>query len=339
MAGGKGTRFWPLSRAKKAKQFLRIIGNKTLLEHTISRIRPLVGDRLWVVGNQGQSRYLNPATKTLPKSQVLKEPFGNNTAPSIALAAIRLLRDDPEAIMAVLPSDHMIDSAPNFRKTLRAAFAHVEKHAVFVTIGIPPTSPHTGYGYIEAKTTDTVFSPVLRFCEKPDLDTAKRFLSQGSFYWNAGIFVWRADQILSTIMDHMPGMQAGITHLQHNHKWTQQILTDAYTQMPNLSIDYGVMEKSAHITHVTPAAFGWDDIGNWTAMDTYWPHDDAHNAYRASLIVQNSHRNIVYSHKPVALIDTNDLIVVDTEDVLFIAPKSSDQKIRDLYVKLPKALL
>jgi mannose-1-phosphate guanylyltransferase/mannose-6-phosphate isomerase len=338
MAGGKGTRFWPLSRAKKAKQFLEIVGKKTLLAHTIERIKPLVKDNVWIVGNRGQAEHLAEAKKTLPKQQVILEPFGRNTAPSIALAAIALLKKDPDAIMAVLPADHMIESPARFRRTIKQAFDYVQKHQAFVTIGIPPTFPHTGYGYIEAKTKDSKISPVMRFCEKPDLQTAQQFISQGNFYWNAGIFVWRAQHILDSILALVPDMQMGIETLCTAKTLSQKCLLESYEKMPNISIDYAVMEKSAAQTRVIPAQFTWDDIGNWGAMDNYWPHDANGNAHRGQVIGINSHNNIIHTHKTATLIDVDNMIVVETPDALLIAPKSSDQKIRELYDSLPKDL-
>ena len=338
MAGGKGTRFWPLSRVKKAKQFLEIVGKKTLLAHTISRVSPIAKDRIWVIGNQGQSPHLSAIRSKLPKRHVLLEPFGRNTAPSIALAAIAMLKQDPDAIMAVLPADHMIDSPSKFRNTLQKAFQHVKKHDDFVTIGIPPTFAHTGYGYIEAADKTLAMSPVLRFCEKPDTPTAQRFVDQGNFYWNAGIFVWRAQSILNTLYALVPEMRSVIDSLHSRERLTQKEINSAYDTMPNISIDYAVMEKSAARTQVIRANFEWDDIGNWAAMERYWTKDIAQNAHRGPLISLNSHHNIVYSPKTVTLIDVDNLIVVETADALLIVPKSSDQKIRDLYDKLPVEL-
>jgi len=338
MAGGKGTRFWPLSRAKKAKQFLQIVGNKTLLAHTVDRIRPLVDSNVWIVGNQAQAEHLSEIKKTLPKKNIILEPFGRNTAPSIALAAIALLKQDPDAIMVVLPADHMIDTPAQFRSCIKKACQHVQKHDVFVTIGIPPTFPHTGYGYIEAATQDPKISPVLRFCEKPDTATATSFLEQGNFYWNAGIFVWRASSILAAIYDMIPAARESIDLLKHSKTLSKAAILTAYTTIPNISIDYAVMEKSANRTHVMRAPFQWDDIGNWGAMEHYWEKDGSNNAHRGPIMTRNSHHNIVHSNKLVALIDIDHLIVVETPDALLIAPKSSDQKIRDLYEKLPKEL-
>jgi mannose-1-phosphate guanylyltransferase len=338
MAGGKGTRFWPLSRAKKAKQFLEIVGNKTLLKHTIDRIKPLVNDNIWIVGNQGQADYLADAQQALSKGHVLLEPFGRNTAPSIALAAIALLQKDPDAVMVVLPADHMITSSAQFRKTIKKACQHVQKNDHFVTIGIPPTFPHTGYGYIEAADKETSLSPVIRFCEKPDTATAQCFIDQGNFYWNAGIFVWRARSILEAIYRLVPDSQSSIDHLLTYKKLTNKTIRTAYENMPNISIDYAVMEKSAIQTRVIRAEFSWDDIGNWCAMEQYWEKDTAHNAHKGTLIGRNSHNNIVHSSKTVTLIDVDDMIVVETPDAILIAPKKSDQKIRELYDTLPKAL-
>lgn len=335
MAGGKGTRFWPLSRAKKAKQFLQIVGDKTLLAHTISRVASIALENIWVIGNRSQSQELNKTGNAIPKNHLLKEPFGCNTAPSIALAAIALLRQDPEAIMAVLPADHMIDSPSRFRSILKKAYQHVRRHDDFVTIGIPPSFPHTGYGYIEATDKTLAMSPVLRFCEKPDTDTAQTFVDQGNFYWNAGIFVWRAKSILSAIYDLMPEMRAGIDILMTDGI-TGKSLDAAYKLFPSISIDYAVMEKSAARTKVLAATFGWDDIGNWGAMSQYWPKDAHNNASCGTLMTINSHHNVVYSQKMVTLIDVDNLVVVDTADALLIVPKSSDQKIRDLYEKLPR---
>ncbi|NDC83394.1 mannose-1-phosphate guanylyltransferase [bacterium] len=340
MAGGKGTRFWPLSRAARAKQFLRIVGEKTLLEQTVERVLPSV-DRIWLVGNQAHAPFFSEMRTSVAPHRILYEPEGRNTAPCIGWAAAEVLKDDPDGIMVVLPADHTITDEAHFQALINQAVAEVRTNSSLVTLGIKPTFPHTGFGYIEASDIDNGMGQVVRFREKPNYDTAVRFIQGGHFFWNAGIFIWKAQTIIDLIYRHIPADADHYRQLvagpktQGNDPW----FVDVFGQLQNISIDFAVMEHAASVTRLMPAEIGWDDIGNWSSMDQHWPRDSDGNAVRGDIVTVNSANNIVYSKsKTVALVDVHNLIVVETDDAILVLPKSSDQRIRELVEKLPSAL-
>ncbi|NQY74620.1 MAG: NTP transferase domain-containing protein [Candidatus Margulisbacteria bacterium] len=339
MAGGIGTRFWPLSRKRLAKQFLHIIDHKSLLEHTLDRLSGFVENQnIWVVGNHDQSKHLKPLLQSIPEDQVLLEPMGKNTAPCIGWAATELLKKDPDATMVVLPADHFIKDIDSFQNTLRQAVEHVGTSHDLLTIGIQPTHPHTGYGYIEAQDTQSPLSSVKRFREKPGLEQAELFLKTGGFYWNSGIFVWRADTILDLIKTYLPhnhSVLQSINSLKHDSDY-QNNLAACFEQFQNISIDYGIMEHAVEQTVVLKAGFDWSDVGNWNALDSFWEKDNQQNAVKGHYLGLNSNNNIIYSSKRlVSTINVSNFIIIDSEDALLILPKSSDQEIRKLYEKLP----
>lgn len=337
MAGGKGTRFWPLSRASRPKQFLNILDNSTLLDQTIFRLIPFISyDRVWIVGSKGHESYLEPLKEKFPGCHVLYEPMGKNTAACIGWAAVELLKKDPEATMVVLPSDHYIEPAPAFRKILKEATQWADVHQQGVTIGIHPAYAHTGYGYIEVEELQHKPVPVKSFCEKPDEKTAHRYLKTGRYFWNSGIFVWKAKKIMALFKEYLPNHYALLDKIKTLAPSDEQGLCALFAQFDNISIDYGIMERATADISMIPANFLWSDIGNWTAIRSFLTQDADKNAHRGEVIAINSEDNIVYSEKIVGLVDVHDLIIIDSEDALLILPKRSDQKIRDLYSKLPE---
>ncbi len=334
MAGGKGTRFWPLSRSVRAKQFLKMISEETLLEQTLGRILPAV-DETWVVGNQQHDVYFSEIPTPLKPDHILYEPIGRNTAPCIGWAAAEVLKRDPDGIMVVLPADHAILHTVGFRTLIDKAVDLVKKEDCLVTLGITPTFPHTGFGYIESKSIADGVGQVVRFREKPNYDMARKFIESGRYFWNAGIFVWKASTILRLIKENIPQDAALYDQLKTIDQTDPQF-AELFTQFHSISIDFSVMEHSTKMTRIIPADIGWDDIGNWSALQDHWPKDEAGNATRGELLALNSRNNIVYSEKKlVALIDVDDLVVVETEDAILVLPKRSDQKIRELYELLP----
>jgi mannose-1-phosphate guanylyltransferase len=340
MAGGKGTRFWPLSRAVKAKQYLNIIGDKSLLELTIERQAPLVNSSdIWIVSNKKQEKYLNDLKSIIPEEQILFEPMGKNTAPCIGWAAMELLKKDPNAVMVVVPSDHIIKEKELFQNILKKAVETVEKEDCLVTIGINPSSPHTGYGYIEIDSAKEDICAVKQFREKPDKETAIEYLKTGRFFWNSGMFVWKASKILSLMKEYMPNnyeILQNISKLNNKDADYQTNLETEFHKFESISIDYGIMENAANQTKMIKADFTWSDIGNWTALEEFWEKDEANNAIKGDLLALNSKNNIVYSEKKlVTLVDVDNLIVIESDDAIMILPKESDQKIRDVYDKLP----
>ena len=335
MAGGKGTRFWPLSRASKPKQFLSIIDRKPLIELTLSRLETWIPKpQRWILGNKTQENHLENLTHYVDNHHILKEPSGQNTAACIGWAAMEVLKEDPDAIMIILPADHWIGNEKELETTLSKACEEASNNKTLVTIGVPPTSPHTGYGYIKTKENNNGIFKVESFTEKPDLETAETYLKEGNYCWNAGIFVWRADVILDLLKENMP-THYELLEKMSAHPSDHPIAIDAYSKIDPISIDYGIMEKCSDQTRLIPATFEWSDIGNWQAIEPFLEKDSNNNAKNTKTVTVNSQNNIVYSSKKiVALADINDMIIVDTDDALLILPKSSDQEIKKLYNEL-----
>lgn len=338
MAGGKGTRFWPLSRSSRPKQFLTMLGHSTLLDQTIVRLAPYIpAAQVWVVGSKGHEAFLEPLKEKFPGCHVLYEPMGKNTAACIGWAAIELLKQDPDAVMVVLPADHYIEPASAFRKVIEEAVMIASTEDRGVTIGIHPAYAHTGYGYIEVGDTHHRVSQVKSFCEKPDEKTAKKYLKTGRYFWNSGIFVWKAKKILSLFQEHLPAHFNLLEKIAQIDSADTVALATIFKEFESVSIDYGIMEKATTDISMISANFLWSDIGNWTAIDSFLSQDDNKNAHNGEIITINSENNLVYSEKRlVTLVDVHDFIVIDSEDALLILPKRSDQKIRDLVAKLPE---
>ena len=341
MAGGIGTRFWPLSREKRAKQFLPIIGDDSLLEQTISRLTPLLTNtNLWVVTNKNQKSEFEALN--LPPINFLYEPEGKNTLPCIGWAAQEISKKDPNATMVVLPADHFIKDNDLFIKTINEGIAVANSENALITIGIKPTSPHTGYGYIETASTTAKSSvkngrPVLSFHEKPTLRIALSYLEKKSFFWNSGMFIWTTSQILSAIKTYQPKQYERLTALKHLHQDSPEFLS-CFKSFDSISIDYGILEKAPNIKMIS-GQFSWSDVGSWSSLSDFWEQDDNGNSIKGDYVGINSHNNLIYSEKGVvSLIDTNDHMVIQTEDALLIAPITSDQKVKDLHEQLPNKL-
>lgn len=338
LAGGSGTRFWPLSRKKTPKQLMSVLGGRSMLQRTVERVLPLNPEGILVVTNTLQAeeteRQLSFVTGDL--ITIVKEPLARNTAPAIGLAASIIASRDPTAVMAVLPADHYIHDEDAFRATLDQAQL-AAAHMTLVTLGIRPGSPETGYGYIEADLKagrDGVF-PVNRFIEKPPLEKAIELLAAGNYYWNSGMFVWRADVIIDRIRTYMPDLFAGLeclripSRLSDLRSLASQIEA-LYKTIPAESIDYGVMEKADGVV-VIPAAFGWSDVGSWSALPGLLEADECGNvvADRSRMVPLDSHGCLVLGgEKLVALVGVRDLIVVETADALLVCPKDRAQEVK-----------
>lgn len=338
LAGGRGERFWPQSREKKPKQLLALTGGKTMLEETIARIAPLAPSaNQWIV----TSADLVPAIGRMgvKSRHLVGEPMGRNTAPAIALAAAEISKLDPDAAMIVLPSDHFIKDVPKFRETLRAAVELAQKKYL-VTIGIAPARPETGYGYIERgdimPDCEIPCFAVKSFREKPDLATAERFVKSGYFYWNGGIFVWRADVILKHIEQLMPALsqRLGAWQAMGGLKAGPKALAAFYRDVEKVSIDYGVMEKAGKVA-VVKGDFGWDDLGSWEAIERFYPADAAGNVAVGWAAAVDSGRNIVVCDKGViATLGVSDLIVVRSGDAVLVCHRSRAQEVRSVLEQL-----
>lgn len=339
MAGGSGTRFWPLSRVKTPKQFLNLFGRKTLLQDTVNRLKPLVPSNRLLVVTQKQNVQTVCHLLKLPSSQVIGEPVGRNTAPCAALAAALILKKDPDAVLALLPSDHFIEKMEIFRKALRLAACTANHEGAPVTFGITPTFPHTGYGYLELEKKYTVrdLNSVFRlksFHEKPSLAKARTFVSSKRFLWNSGIFIWRADRLLESVRRFLPEAHRLIRKITAGNTAAQ--IARYYASLPNVSIDYGLMEKLSGKIFAISVEIGWYDLGGWQAFWKLWPKDSQGNVLQGKTILIESRNNVVRSSskKLVALLGVNDFVVVDTPDALLVCPKTEAENIRDLVRKL-----
>ncbi len=338
LAGGSGTRFWPKSRADTPKQFLILQGTQSLLQQTISRIESLVpSSHIQVVtASHLHQQTLQQLPELLPEN-ILSEPIGRNTAAAIGLAALHLVAQHPDALMVVLPADHVIPDSLAFCSSVRQAAQVAQHHNILMTLGIHPTYPATGYGYIESG--DTLITPdapstyrVAQFSEKPPADVAARYMTSERHYWNCGIFVWRAATILEEITTHLPdlwqGLQTYTAALQGGA--SAEVLSHHYAQLPNISIDYGVLENSSRVG-VLPVTFAWSDVGSWRSLADLHPADKQGNVVVGNHLSQDSTGLIIYSpDQLVATIGLTDLIIVQTSDAILICPKDRDQEVRDL---------
>ena len=347
MAGGKGNRFWPRSREKKPKHLLNITGERTLIQQTVDRIRPLVGwKNIIVVTGKKHAREVAGQLPKLPFKNIIVEPLGRNTAACIGLAALHILKKSGDDIMAVLPADHAIVNAEEYRNILSVAVQAAAKPEALITIGIRPESPHTGYGYIEqgevrAQITGKDIFNVRSIREKPDAAQARIFVQSGNFYWNSGMFIWKTSSILRQIERFLPNLHAGLMKIQKDLKTTREARTVAtvYKSLPSVSIDYGVMEKADNV-YVIPADFGWSDAGSWDTVYELAQKDSQGNAVSAGgeAIFEGAQNCLVYSPgKIVAVVGAQDLLVVDTKDALLICKKGSSQDVKKVVEKLEAA--
>ena len=346
MAGGIGSRFWPRSRRAHPKQFLDVLGSASLIQNTFARLQPLVEpDRVFVVTHADYAAQTREHLPAVPPENVLAEPVARNTAPCIAFAAARLHALDPDATLVVLPADHLIGNVARFHEVLRAAVAKAEDGSgALVTIGIEPTHPETGYGYIQYDSSlrdnggdDAPRAFAVRaFAEKPDLATAERFLDSGDFLWNSGMFVWRADAILDAMAEHLPDVHHAFAPLEEAFGSDGQAdaVATAYAQTPKISVDYGVMEPAAAAgrVFVVPGAFGWSDVGDWRAVYDLADKDAAGNATEGHVILHNASRCYARADdgRLLTLVGVRDTVVVDTGDAVLVCALDATQRVKDI---------
>lgn len=332
MAGGRGTRFWPRSRKRNAKQTLRFFGDRTLIQQTFDRLKPVIPpENIWVITNDLLQAQIRSQLPEVPKQQILAEPAQRNTAPCIALAAHILHAADPDAVLGVFPADHLILKEARFRNFVKAAFKAAETSQA-VVLGIQPRWPETGYGYIEFPKTvrpgaaDAL--PVSSFREKPDAATAKRFVERGHFYWNSGMFFWRAATVLDLVRHHQPKTATLLAGLpSFTSRGFTAKLAASYPLCENISIDYAIIEKAAEVSGLALDDIGWNDVGSWEAVYDLAKKDSSGNASKGELIAESSRGNYVDAAKPVALVGVENLIVVDTPDALLVASRSHAQDV------------
>lgn len=340
MAGGVGSRFWPVSTTDFPKQFHDMLGSgETLIQKTFSRLSKLIPtENILILTNE---RYNGLVLEQLPmvkQEQVVLEPAMRNTAPCILYASLKIQKMNPNAVMVVAPSDHWIEDEEAFTGDLQQCFDFCEKENALMTLGIQPTFPNTGFGYIEFDKKDAnPIKKVNQFREKPNYETAKAFLEAGNFLWNGGIFIWSVSSITDAFSTFQPQMHAlfQLGFESYNTHSERQFITENYAKADNISIDYAVMEKATNV-YVLPATFDWNDLGTWGSLHEKLDKDEQNNAVvNATVILENASNNIIRSDaKKLVVIDgLDDYIIVDNENVLMIYPKNKEQDIKKITAK------
>ncbi|MFN8715028.1 MAG: mannose-1-phosphate guanylyltransferase [Bacteroidota bacterium] len=339
MAGGVGSRFWPMSRTSNPKQFIDVLGTgRTLLQQTWDRSLRICGPKnIFVVTNESYRTLVREQLPDLPEANILSEPARKNTAPCVAYAAWKIHSLNPNAVMVVAPSDHLITKENTYEKAIKACMAKAATADCLITIGIRPTRPDTGYGYIQfiqsdAHELDKRIKKVKTFTEKPNLEMAQFFLDSGDFLWNAGIFVWSAKSIMNAFEVHSSEM-AGIFN-EGNGKWNTDeeaaFLRDAYNRCKNISIDYAIMEKADNV-YVRSSIIGWSDLGTWGSLYTHIKHDEHANAVVGKHVMLYDTKNCIVNvpkDKLVVIEGLDDYIVVESDNILLICKKQDEQQIR-----------
>ena len=347
LAGGRGTRFWPRSRSRSPKQLLNIVGKNTMLEQTFERLSPLFStSRIWVVTNQEQADAVRRQLWQVPSQHALVEPVGRNTAAAIALAAAHLLKEESngDALMAVLPADHFIAKPARYRQIVRAALRVAAQPDALVVLGIPPSHPETGYGYIEraarnhsrypAPSADRA-SPVRRFTEKPSLALARKYVASGRYLWNAGMFFWRLSTFVETLRRHLPKTHAAMMRLAESVGTSKysSVLQREYRRLENISVDYALLEPASRDSKrsrvfVIPASVGWSDIGSWAAVYELLSKRSGANVSTGRFLALDAAGNLIWSpSKFVAAVGVSDLVVVETSDALLICSRERAQEV------------
>lgn len=338
MAGGKGTRFWPLSTEEKPKQFLNLIGEETMIQMTINRIKPIIPiERIFVCTGEMYVDLVKEQLPELPDRNIIVEPEGRNTAPCIALSAMVIDRYYKNSNMVVLPSDHLINDEEEFRNTLLAADSFIrEKDEAIVTLGMNPTRPEVGYGYIKysnevLKSNDFRVIKVDAFVEKPNLDTAKKYLREGNYLWNGGMFIWSINNIINQIKMYSPNTYNSLINIMEvREDKLQETINSNYENTEATSIDYAVLEKSKDV-YVIPSNFGWDDVGSWEALDRYREKDELGNVLVGESKVVKANNNLVISSSNKVVVEgLSDIYVIENDGKVLVGHKSNVANIKEL---------
>ncbi|MEG6567639.1 mannose-1-phosphate guanylyltransferase [Thermoanaerobacterium saccharolyticum] len=343
MAGGKGERFWPKSRIKMPKQFLKLYGDKTMIQQTVDRLKRLMPiENIFVVTNIDYAGLISDQIRELPTENILIEPMGKNTAACIGLAALHTERLDKDSIMVVVPSDHVIKDEGTYLGVLKTAIEKAKSGNNLVTIGIKPQHPETGFGYINfKKITHEILNnnsvhKVERFVEKPDYDTAVKYVESGDYLWNSGMFIWKTSTILNEIKEYMPQLNSALNVIKENFDSDEieKILYEEYSKLESISIDYGIMEKAKNV-YVVPGDFGWDDVGSWTSIERLYEKDENGNVIKGNVVSVDTKKCIITgSDKLIATLGIEDVIIVDTEDALLICSKDKAQNVKEVLKEL-----
>ncbi len=340
MAGGRGTRFWPRSRSSSPKQLIDIISEKTMIQETVSRISPLVPpEKTVIVTGRDHAEDLILQVPEIPADNIIIEPVGRNTAPCICLAALKISAQAPDEDMIVLPADHYISDEEGFLNCLETASAAARKTDSLVTLGIKPTSPETGYGYIKCGSVAGTFNgqkfyQAAKFHEKPDIDKAKEFLFEGDYVWNSGMFMWKVSAILKAIKTFLPGIYNTLSAIFKGTVIDEKMFKEAFSNIESISIDYGVMEKADNVITLK-GDFGWNDIGSWSAVYDIAQKDAEGNAFRGRVISIDSKNSMVYSPKKlVSVVGLENVCIIETDDALLICPVDRVQDVKKVVEKL-----
>lgn len=345
LAGGLGTRFWPKSRASYPKQFLDILNTgETLIQSTYKRYSNFIPvNNIFIITSVEYVDIIKEQLPQIPAANILAEPSRKNTAPCVAYISFKLMKEDPSACLIVAPSDHLITDTKNFEELSLQGLHFAEKHQAFVTLGIKPTYPNTGYGYIQfdaaSPKEENVFK-VKNFSEKPDLELAKTFLASGDFLWNAGIFMWNVKDVINAFENFQPEMYELFSTEKENLNTSkeQEAIERIYPFCTSISIDYAIMEKANNV-YVIPASFGWSDLGTWNSAYTNLDKDHKQNALAGeNIIMIDSHESIVYAphEKLIVLQGLKEYIVVDTHDVLLVCKRENEQQVKEFLSEVKK---
>jgi mannose-1-phosphate guanylyltransferase len=336
MAGGVGSRFWPMSTQENPKQFHDMLGTgDSLIQKTFSRLERLIpSENILISTNKRYKDLVLGQIENTTKKQLLLEPCMRNTSACILYAALKINALNPDGVMIIAPSDHWIENEPQFIENIETSFEFCQENDVLMTLGIEPSSPNTGYGYIQYENNETEIKKVKQFTEKPSLENAKKFIESGDYLWNAGIFIWSVKSILKAFKSSLPEMHALLCKGKnvYNTEFEDDFIDTNYANAEDISIDYGILEKATNV-HVLPVNFDWNDLGTWGSLYNKLPKDEHKNAsVGGKTIFRNSSNNIVRTQngKRVVIQGLHDYIVVEKEDVLLICPKSNEQDIKQI---------
>ncbi len=337
MAGGVGSRFWPVSRAAYPKQFHDMLGTgKSLLQSTFDRLQKTIPNQnIFIFTNESYDSLVQEQLPSVEKRQIVLEPAMRNTAPCILLAALKIYKENPKALIVVAPSDHWIEDEKSFSYNLISSFEKCSEENILMTIGVKPSFPNTGYGYIQSENVTSKIKRVKQFTEKPDFITAKKFLAQGNYSWNAGIFIWSASSIIEAFKNHQPELFQLFNKGVEVYNTTEEkaFIEENYPKAESISIDYAVLELANNI-YTIEADFDWTDLGTWGSLYEELPKNEAGNVVvnTSRLIEISSSNNIIRTNKNklVVLEGVSDYIIVETDDALVIVPKEKEQQIKDI---------
>lgn len=334
LAGGSGTRFWPMSRGNRPKQFLALDGDRSLLQATVDRLIDWIPcERIWVCTTEPLRPGVLEQLPAIPPGQVLAEPEGRNTAPAIGWSVTSMPAEERQEVVAVFPADHRVADAEAFRRSIEVAALVAERDDRVMTLGVVPRWPETGYGYLEVGEEldrELGVSRVVRFTEKPDLATAQSFVASGNYCWNPGIFLFRGSTMLAALEHCEPEIAAGLHEIEH----APERLDDIYPRLPSISIDFGVMEKLDDLATL-PLDCGWSDVGSWAALAEILDRDVADNAVRGDVLAMEARNNLLVADQgAIAALGVEDLVVVRTPDAVLVIPKSRSQEVREIVSRL-----